>query len=246
MELLELEQDVYTISSCFRNVEDDYIWVFTGVYGPILSRAKEKFWEELGAIKGLWDEPWSVGGDFNSIRFPGEMRYGHNLTAEMRRFSKVIKELNLKDLPSSGGQFTWFGGLHSQAASRLDRFLITNEWEDHFSGVFQSAIPRIASNHCPSLFEGGEVKKGKTPFRFENMWLLLDGFKELVCTWWTGYSIARSISHYLAEKLKALKGDLRRWNKEVFGNVSAKKSDALSRIQFGIQRRVLIHYPLRK
>ena len=79
------------------------------------------------AIKGLWDEPWCVGEDFNSIRFPGERRYGHNLTAEMRRFSKVIKELNLKDLPSSGGQFTWFGGLHSQAASRLDRFLITNE-----------------------------------------------------------------------------------------------------------------------
>ena len=64
------------------------------------------------------------------------------------------------------------------------------------------------------------------------MWLLLDGFKELVCTWWTGYSIAGSISHYLAEKLKALRGDLRTWNKEVFGNVSAKRSEALSRIQF--------------
>ena len=95
LELLELEQDVYTISSCFRNVEDGYIWVFTGVYGPVLSRAKEEFWEELGAIKGLWNEPWCVGGDFNSIRFPGEMRDGHNLTVEMRRFSKVIKELNL-------------------------------------------------------------------------------------------------------------------------------------------------------
>ena len=95
LELLELEQDVYTISSCFRNVEDGYIWVFTGVYGPVLSRAKEEFWEELGAIKGLWNEPWCVGGDYNSIRFPGEMRDGHNLTVEMRRFSKVIKELNL-------------------------------------------------------------------------------------------------------------------------------------------------------
>ena len=67
------------------------------------------------------------GRDFNSIRFPREMRYGHNLTVEMRRFSEVIEELNLKDLPSPGGQFTWFDGLNSQAAFRLDRFLITNE-----------------------------------------------------------------------------------------------------------------------
>ena len=80
---MELEQGVYSISGRFRNVEDIFIWVFIGVYGPVLSRAKEKFWEELGAIKGLWDEPWCVGGDFNSIRFPGEMRYGRNLTVGM-------------------------------------------------------------------------------------------------------------------------------------------------------------------
>ena len=46
-----------------------------------------------------------------------------------------------------------------------------------------------------------------------------------------GYSVAGSNSHYLAEKLKALKRDLRRWNKEVFGNVSARKSKVFSRIQ---------------
>ena len=46
------------------------------------------------------------------------------------------------------------------------------------------------------------------------------------------YSVVGSTSHCLAEKLKSLKRDLRRWNKEVFGNVSAKKVEALSQIQF--------------
>ncbi|RVW96673.1 hypothetical protein CK203_020431 [Vitis vinifera] len=126
----------------------------------------------------------------------------------MRRFFEVIEELSLKDPPSSGGQFTWYGGPNSQAASR------------------------IISDHCPISLEGGGVKKGKTPFRFENMWLLSDGFKELVKVWWPGYSVAGSNNHCLAEKLKALKRDLRRWKKEVFGNVSARKSEAFSRIQF--------------
>ena len=101
----------------------------------------------------------------------------------------MIEELTLKDLPSPSGQFTWFSGLNSQAASRLDRFLINNEWKDHFSGVFQSTIPRIAFDHCPILLEGGGIKKGKTPFRFEKMRLLSDGFKELVRAWWTDYSV---------------------------------------------------------
>ena len=34
----------------------------------------------------------------------------------------------------------------------------------------------------------------------------------------------------MAEKLKALKGILKIWNKDVFGRVEVKKSDALSRI----------------
>ena len=40
LELLELERGGFTILSRFRNVEDGFVWVFTGVYGPILSRKK--------------------------------------------------------------------------------------------------------------------------------------------------------------------------------------------------------------
>ena len=81
-----------------------------------LFEGKKEFWEELGTIKGLWDDPWCVGGDFNSIRFPGEGRNELNLTTKMIRFSEVIEELSLKDLSSFGGQFTWYGGLNPQAA----------------------------------------------------------------------------------------------------------------------------------
>ena len=105
------------------------------MYGPVIGSEKEDFWEELGAIRGRWDDPWCVGGDFNSVRFPEERRNAPNLIAEMRRFSEVIEELGLRDSPLTGGPFTWIGGLNSQAASRLDRFLISDQWEDHFSAI---------------------------------------------------------------------------------------------------------------
>lgn len=49
-----------------------------------------------------------------------------------------------------------------------------------FSNTSQTLLTRPLSDHSPILLEGGEVRRGKTPFRFENMWLKVDGFKDMV------------------------------------------------------------------
>ena len=41
-----------------------------------------------------------------------------------------------------------------------------------------------------------------------------------------------SFSYIMATKLKALKGILKSWNKEVFGKVEVKKKEALRRVSF--------------
>ena len=63
------------------------------------------------------------------------------------------------------------------------------------------------------------------------MWLKIDGFKDLVRSWWNGYSVEGYSSHCIAEKLKALKKDLKIWNKEVIGNVSSNRAEAFTRLQ---------------
>ena len=135
MEKLEVESGGYSISVHFRNCANGFYWIFSGVYGSVIGCEKEDFWEELGAIRGLWEDPWCIGGDFNTVRFLKERRNAPRLIAEMRRFSEVIGELGLRDFPLAGGPFTWIGGLNSQTASRLDRFLISDQWEDHFSAI---------------------------------------------------------------------------------------------------------------
>ena len=185
------------------------MWVFTGVYGPISKRCREPFWEELGAICGLWDDPWCIGGDFNVSRFPSERSRGGRLSAAMRRFSEVIDDLALRDLPLQRGLFTWNGGLNGQTMSRLDRFLVSEDWESRFSGVVQSTLLRLVSNHYFILLDGGRVRRGPLPFRFENMWLKKKGFKDLLKDWWQGLNFRGSSSFILAAKLKALKGVLK-------------------------------------
>ena len=62
------------------------------------------------------------------------------------------------------------------------------------------------------------------------MWLKFEGFKDLLKRWWQGLSFKGSTSFILVEKLKGLKGKLKVWNKEVFGNVGTRKAEALHRV----------------
>ena len=107
VELLEVEEGMFTISCQFKNCVDGLRWVFTGVYGPVCSRDREDFWEELGSIKGLWRDPWCVGRDFNMVRYPEECNRRGGLSASMRRFTEVVEDLELRDYPLQGGPFTW-------------------------------------------------------------------------------------------------------------------------------------------
>ena len=74
----------------------------------------------LEAIRGFWNGSWCVAGDFNAILNSEECNRGRSLNSNMRRFSEVIEDLELKDLPVIGGPFTWNRGVNNQSFSRLD------------------------------------------------------------------------------------------------------------------------------
>ncbi|RVW79099.1 LINE-1 reverse transcriptase-like [Vitis vinifera] len=95
--------------------------VFTGVYGPFTKEDRECLWEEFGAIRGLWGEPWCVGGDFNVILSQGERSRQGRISPAMRRFAQVMNDLELVDLPLQVELFMWSGGFQNQAWARLDR-----------------------------------------------------------------------------------------------------------------------------
>ena len=70
LELVGMEVGVYSISCQFKNCDDGFVWFFTGVYGPTQRVVREDFWAELGAIRGVWNGLWCIGGGINVVRFP--------------------------------------------------------------------------------------------------------------------------------------------------------------------------------
>ena len=156
------------------------------------------------------------------MRFPSERSGSVYFTIAMRRFSAFISKQSLVDLPLVGGTFTRSNSREVASRSRLDRFLLSTDWEENFLFVCQRHLSRLLSDHFPILLEGGNLHGGKKPFRFENMWLKDEGFLERVSSWWETYLFQGTPSFSLANKLKMLKLDLKRWNVEEFGNIGLR------------------------
>ena len=64
------------------------------------------------------------------------------------------------------------------------------------------------------------------------MWLKVEGFRDLIKEWWQKYKLRGGPSSVLVKELLALKKDLKKRNKKVFGNVTVKKEAALEMINY--------------
>ena len=149
----------------------------------------------------------------------------------MVEFSDFIEGFNLIDLPLNGGLYSWCNGSANLSMSRIDRVLVSTDWEEHYPDVVQKLLPKPILDHNLVLLETSGMARGKSSFKFENMWLKVSEFVDKVQEWWSGYSYSGTPSFVLAQKLKALKGDLKAWNKLVFGDVGIKRQQLECELQ---------------
>ena len=70
---------------------------------------------------------------------------------------------------------------------------------DMFCDVMQTILPRPTSNHYPILLNGGGMRSGPSPFRFENMWLKEEGLRATLQGWWEGMNFQGIASFVLME-----------------------------------------------
>ena len=97
------------------------------------------------------------------VRFPSERSSRGRLTPAMCEFSNFINSCDLVDPPLEGARFTWSSHEEVPILSRIDRFLFSEEWDDHFREVRQLALPKITSDHVPILLQVGDIPVVKRP-----------------------------------------------------------------------------------
>jgi hypothetical protein len=106
----------------------------------------------------------------------------------IRNFCDFIFDQGLMDFPLAGGSYTWSISCDPPVWSRIDRFLVSPDWEARFPVASQKRLPRLYSDHFPILLNCAHISARSRPFKFKNMWLKADAFMGLVKQWWDSYS----------------------------------------------------------
>lgn len=88
------------------------------------------------------------------VRYPGERSRGRGVSRGMSEFSGFIEGLDLREQTLNGVYFTWSNMKVSQSMSKLDRFLLSEEWNEKFPCWKGESLPRITSDHVAILLNG--------------------------------------------------------------------------------------------
>lgn len=121
----------------------------TSVYAPKSQVETRLVWEELADVRGLMDGPWAICGDFNVCKFPSEKRDCSKRNSAMREFSDCIEDMDLVDPQLGSESYTWYKGDNHTTASRIDRILVSIEWNNLFNILKQTTFAKSDFRSCP-------------------------------------------------------------------------------------------------
>lgn len=205
------------------------------VYAPCSAQGKRILWaaiEEFLSNAGL--SCFCIAEDFNSIRSAEERRGAMSGQSagrrEMDEFNSFISNNQLLEPPVAGKLFTWFRP-NGQAASRLDRFLLSNDWASLWPSGVQRCLPRDFSDHCPVLYRISDLNWGPKPFKVLNCWFSDPRFVGFVTQEWGGLNFSGTGAFVFKEKLKRIKASLKTWNSDIFGDIQRNCKEVLENLQ---------------
>lgn len=153
--------------------------IIVNVYAPCDLRGKRLLCDELKLHMG--GDRWCILGDFNSIKSRGERKGvdGNSRSDEIQSFGDFVAEAELVDLPLIGRKYTWYNP-DGSAMSRLDKFLVSEEWLSTWSNLSQWGLKRGVSDHCAVVLKEKELNWGPKPFRMMKCWEDMSGYAEFV------------------------------------------------------------------
>ncbi|KAH0872433.1 hypothetical protein HID58_069795 [Brassica napus] len=203
----------------FKDTGDIFLASF--IYGSNCMMERRDLWREMDTVARLvaaGTNPWILQGDFNVTKSAME---------HSREFQDIIRSYDLVDIPHTGPEFTWINSQDGNPISKkLDRTMGNSSW-----------ISRFEQSH--TLFEAGGVSDhsrmvtivhdnpvgNRKPFKFFTHVVSHPQFLEVVDQVWNSTAPlfhSRTALKKLQDKLKMFKSELRRLNRESFGDLLAR------------------------
>jgi hypothetical protein len=131
-----------------------------------------------------------------------------------------------------GRQYTWANSLQTPTFEKLDRILISTEWEEKYPTTMVIALFREISNHTPLLLNSRDntTQPGPPMFKFELGWLLRDGFSNMVKQIWSTEMDGNTPMDRWQAKIRKLRQYLRGWANHTSGINKKEKKSLLNKL----------------
>ena len=91
--------------------------------------------------------------------------------------------MELQEIKSVGSNYTWIRP-NGYVKSRLDRFLVSDQWLFVWPESCQHVLQRDLSDHCPTILQTNMVDWGPKPFRVFDWWLQQNQYQKMVRDTW--------------------------------------------------------------
>lgn len=180
------------------------LWRFTGFYGNPITSFRAQSWQlllRLADIHELKVLPLLVGWDFNEIVFDSEKMGGLSKAFnQMSKFSNILDECGLHDIPSKGDLYTWWNNRQGDdiILTRLDRFVCNYDWNLRFPDAAAKNLAYYGSDHRsvsiilkPILWN--HWRKGPKRFTFEHKWFMEEDFSCFFKQSWQDFKDSASL-----------------------------------------------------
>jgi hypothetical protein len=194
-------------------------WWLTAVYGPTVDALKPAFLDELRVLRASLAGPWALAGDFNLILEDHDKNNANVNRRAMARFWRLINNLELKESPLVGRRFTWSNERASPTLEKIERWFGSLEWDDMHPDASLCALLSSLSSHCPILMSTSAKFFSKSRFRFERVWVRMDGFMDEVSALWNAGPYEPNPLIRLDVKLRGLARGLQRWSQRRVGSI---------------------------
>ncbi|KAG6740224.1 hypothetical protein POTOM_055664 [Populus tomentosa] len=198
-----------------QHMQSGFICAIVGVYAPCSMSEKRNLWKNLCILRHAFPILWLMVGDFNETLNQIDRSSGYLHIKGSSAFRNFLDSCHLIEYQLAGGYFTWF---RNCLMSKLDRAFSDESFLLQFSNVMLHRLPREMSDHCPLLVSDSLLESGYRPFKFLDCWLQFPNFKIIIRGFWFDGCTAFPGRFRFLKKLSFVAAQLRRWNKDDFGD----------------------------
>ncbi|KAK4383967.1 hypothetical protein Sango_3103100 [Sesamum angolense] len=192
----------------------------TVVYGTNDTISRRGLWQKLVTLaNSISDEPWIVGGDFNTVLDMSEVcGSSADIQLAMTEFRDCILDTGLIHLLVQGERFSWHICSEGDRSlwKRLDRLIVNAAWLGQWPNSRYNCLNARTSDHSPLVIRGDTATHTVSMFRFDNYLTMSSDFTPSVQNVWR-HRIEGTSMYAVTRKLRALK--------PVFRSLRKKKGD---------------------